>query len=132
MSRTALPAALFLALGLGIAGAQNDPPSAFLVCVSNERSDDVTIIDGTSRKVLGTVPVGKRPRGIHASPDGGTLYVALSGTPIGGPPKLDAKGNPIFEEKDDDGDRSADGIAVVDLRSKKLLRRLPAGSDPEE
>src|SRR4051812_22654 len=60
-------------------------PSGFLVCVSNERSDDVTIIDGFSQQVLATIPVGKRPRGIHASPDGKTLFVAVSGSPISGP-----------------------------------------------
>ena len=58
---------------------------------------NVTVIDGNTLKVLGTMPVSKRPRGIHSSPDGRTVYVALSGTPIAAPPKLDANGNPIFE-----------------------------------
>src|SRR3954469_19266400 len=62
----------------------------YLVCVSNERSGDVTVIkDG---KPIATIPAGKRPRGIHASPDGSSLYVALSGSPITGPPALDGKG----------------------------------------
>ncbi len=56
--------------------------AGFQVYVTNERSGDVTVIDGTSFKVVETIPVGKRPRGIHASPDGKTVYVALSGTPI--------------------------------------------------
>src|SRR3954454_12175328 len=72
------------------------------LCVSNEKGGDVTVIDVATQKVVATIPVGKRPRGIHASPDGKTLYVALSGRPIEGPPKLDAKGNPIFEKGDDD------------------------------
>jgi DNA-binding beta-propeller fold protein YncE len=42
----------------------------------------VTIIDGGTFKVVGTVAAGKRPRGIHSSPDGKSVYVALSGTPI--------------------------------------------------
>src|SRR4051794_26104388 len=50
--------------------AAGSGPAPYLVCVSNERSGDVTIIDGVDRKVLATVAVGKRPRGIHASPDG--------------------------------------------------------------
>jgi DNA-binding beta-propeller fold protein YncE len=49
--------------------------------------------------VIATIPVGKRPRGIHVSPDGKTVYVAVSGTPIEAPPQLDAHGNPIFEKK---------------------------------
>src|SRR5690348_1064752 len=75
--------------------AASAEPAAYLVCVSNERSGDVTILrDGRS---LATIPVGKRPRGIHPSPDGAYLYVALSGSPITGPPQLDAKGNPILK-----------------------------------
>ena len=69
----------------------------FEVYVSNERSGDITVIDGASFQVIATIPVGKRPRGIHASPDGKTVYVALSGTPIEGPPQLDANGNPVFK-----------------------------------
>src|SRR6478609_8116340 len=90
------------------------PARSYWVCVTNERSGDVTIIDGASHAVVATIPVGKRPRGVHPSPDGKFLYVALSGSPIAGPPKLDAKGNPVFpEENPDAGDRSADGIGVV-------------------
>jgi YVTN family beta-propeller protein len=111
----------------------------YQVYVSNERSGDVTIIDGRDHQVLGTVAVGKRPRGIHASPDGRTVYVALSGTPIAAPPQLDAKGNPIFQRgKDDDdedsvkADKSADAIGVVDVAQRKLTGKISAGSDPEE
>src|SRR5450755_1178294 len=66
----------------------------FQIFVSNEKSGDVTVIDGSDLKVVATIPVGKRPRGIQSSPDGKTVYVALSGTPIALPPKLDANGNP--------------------------------------
>src|SRR5258708_17597670 len=44
--------------------------AAYQVFVTNERSGDVTIIDGGDFKVVGTIPVGQRPRGIHVSPDG--------------------------------------------------------------
>src|SRR6185436_20387613 len=106
------------------------------VWVTNERSGDVTVFDAQNRSVVATIPVGKRPRGIHASPDGKTVYVAVSGTPIGAPPKLDANGNPIFEKKDDDddenADKSADGIMEINVLDRKVLRKLNAGSDPEQ
>jgi YVTN family beta-propeller protein len=110
----------------------------YQIYVSNEKSGDVTVINGGDNRVLGTIPVGKRPRGIHASPDGKTVYVALSGTPIAAPPQLDAKGNPIFQkgkDDDDDGvkaDKSADAIGVVDVAQGKLTGKISAGSDPEE
>ena len=111
----------------------------YQIWVSDEKGGDVTVIDGGSNQVLATIPVGKRPRGIHAGPDGKTVYVALSGTPISAPPQLDAQGNPIFKRgKDDDdddnvkSDKSADAIGVLDVAGRKLIRKINAGSDPEE
>ena len=110
----------------------------YQVFVSNERSGDVTVINGSDFKVVDTIPVGKRPRGIQTSPDGKTVYVALSGTPIAAPPQLDAHGNPIFRKSSDDdddnsnADKSADGIGMVDVAQKKLTGKIAAGSDPEE
>lgn len=105
------------------------------VYVTNERSGDVTVINGADLGVVATIPVGKRPRGIHVSPDGKLVYVALSGTPIEAPPQIDAHGNPVFEKKrddDDNADKAADGIGVLDVAAKKLSGKLHAGSDPEE
>lgn len=59
--------------------------SAFRIYVTNEVSGDLTVIGSNGYKVLATIPLGKRPRGIHSSPDHKTIYVALSGSPIGGP-----------------------------------------------
>ena len=115
-------------------------PAAYRIYVTNERSGDLTVINGADFSVMATIPVGKRPRGIHVSPDGKTVYVAVSGTPIEAPPQIDANGNPIFERKkggdddDDDAnaDKSADGIATVDVATGKLTGKLQGGSDPEE
>jgi YVTN family beta-propeller protein len=119
-------------------GSSRSPEKVgYHVYVTNEHSGDLTVIDGTEFKVTAVIPVGKRPRGIHVSPDGKTIYVALSGTPIEPPPQLDAHGNPILKKQDDDdsdlkADKAADGIGVVDVAQNKFLRKLPAGSDPEE
>lgn len=115
-------------------------PAPYRVYVTNERSGDLTVIDGGDFSVIATIPVGKRPRGIHVSPDGRTIYVAVSGTPIEAPPQIDANGNPVFLKKksgdddDDDAnaDKAADGIAVVDVAAGKVTAKLQAGSDPEE
>ena len=45
--------------------ALSTPSAAELrVFVTNEKSDDVTVIEAASGRVLATIPVGKRPRGI--------------------------------------------------------------------
>src|SRR5579859_5719334 len=111
---------------------------AYQIFVSNEKSGDLTVISGADFKVTATIPVGKRPRGIRVSPDDKIVYVALSGTPIEPPPQLDANGNPILKKNSDDdddkakADKSADGIGLVDVAHKKFLRKIPAGSDPEQ
>src|ERR1700761_4115239 len=126
------------ALLAGIFPGMASAAGSYQIAVSNERSNDVTIISGGDYSVVATIPVGKRPRGIHASPDGKLVYVAMTGTPIAAPPQLDAHGNPIFkrggDDDDDDAasDKSADGIGVVDLAARKLKGKIFAGSDPEE
>jgi PQQ-dependent catabolism-associated beta-propeller protein len=83
------------------------------VFVSNEGSGDVTVIDAGTHRAVARIPVGLRPRGIHVAPVGDRVYVALSD-------------NAPTAETD------ADAIAVIDLRSGKLIARHSAGSDPEQ
>src|SRR5262245_16631117 len=92
---------IFVVTLIGLISAQAQSAANYRIIVSNEKSGDLTVIDGANFKVTATIPVGKRPRGVRASPDGNTVYVALSGTPIEPPPKLDANGNPIFQRQDD-------------------------------
>ena len=101
------------------------PPesTAFRIYVTNEVSGDMTIIDSATSNVIATVPLGKRPRGIHASPDRKTIYVALSGSPIAGPD--------VDESTLPPPDKSADGIGVFDVAQQKVVRVIKAGSDPE-
>jgi YVTN family beta-propeller protein len=100
------------------------PAGSYHVYVTNERSGDVTIIDSVTNDVVSTVKLGKRPRGIHVSPDRKTIYVALSGSPIAGPG--------VDESTLPPADKSADGIGVFDIKDGKLLKVIHGGSDPEE
>src|SRR5580765_3394225 len=106
------------------APAAPPPPPALGLYVTNEQSGDLSIIDVDAAKVVGTIPLGKRPRGIAASPDGTKLYVALSGSPAAGP-GVDEKTLPP-------PDRSADGIGVVDVQARKLVKVMKSGTDPEQ
>src|SRR3984957_3771223 len=97
--------------------------TAFRIYVTNEVSGDMTVIDSATYNVIATIPLGKRPRGIHPSPDRKTIYVALSGSPIAGPG--------VDEDTLPPADHSADGIGVFDVAQNKIVRVLKAGSDPE-
>src|ERR1039457_6305012 len=96
--------------------------SHFRIYVTNERSGDLSEIDASTLQLIGTVPLGKRPRGIHASPDHRFLYIALSGSPIAGPG--------VDESKLPPPDKTADGIGVFDVQQNKLTRMIQSGSDP--
>src|SRR5262249_95340 len=113
---------IFCLLLAGVMLVRAEAPS-YLVFISNERSDDVTVIDGTTDAVVTTFPVGKRPRGIHATPDGKRLFVTLSGSPrmAAG---VDENGAPA--------DKRADGLGVIDGAARKLIDRWHVGSDPEQ
>src|SRR5688572_723730 len=106
--------------------ARADPPAptAGRLFVTNETGGDISVVDVALQKVVATIPVGKRPRGIRLSADGATLFVALSGSPIA-PPGVDESTLPPADKK-------ADGIGVVSVADLKLLRVLPGGSDPEQ
>jgi YVTN family beta-propeller protein len=109
---------------LAAAGIARPAPLGARLYVTNERSGDLSVIDLETQRVVATVALGKRPRGVRVSPDGALLYVALSGSPIS-PPGTDESTLPP-------PDRSADGIGVVDLRTLQLVTVIPVGTDPEQ
>ena len=87
-------------------------------------SGDVSVVDTAKLAVTATIAVGKRPRGLKLSPDGTLVYVALSGSPAGGPG--------VDESKLPPADKSADGIGVIDVGTRRLLRVIHGVSDPEQ
>ena len=83
--------------------AQAQAGNNYQIFVSNEKSADVTVINGSDLKVVGTIPVGKRPWGITLSPDGKYLFSA------NGP---------------------SDDISVVDLATEKEIARVKSPGSP--
>src|SRR5688572_9543933 len=100
-------------------------PSGELAYVTNEDSQELTVIDTRTDSVVATIPVGTRPRGVRVSPDGKTVFVALSGSPKCPPTMPDEECEKLKSDK------TKDGIAAVDVASRKVTRVLPGGSDPE-
>jgi YVTN family beta-propeller protein len=97
----------------------------YFAYVTNEISGDLSIIDGRTLEVVATVPLGRRPRGIEASPDGRYLYIALSGSPIAGPPGK--RHGPLPPP-----DKAADGVGVFNIATRSLSRVIRGVSDPEK
>ncbi len=72
----------------------------YVVC---EGSDEVRVVDALSGKVVGSVAVGRVPRGIAVSPDGHWLYVTNAWS---------------------------DNVSVIDAAALKVVQTLPAGFEP--
>jgi YVTN family beta-propeller protein len=121
-TRIATVAVLALAVSAGTAVLPS-AAAADEIYVSAEDGGEVAVIDTGRGEVVARIAVGKRPRGLKTSADGKTLYVALSGSPKAGPGADESKLPPA--------DRNADGIGVVDVARRKLLRLLKSGQDPE-
>ena len=77
---------------------------ANLAYITNEKDNTVSVIDIDKKKVVKTVKVGQRPRGIIMSKDGKLVLICAS-----------------------DDDR----VEVRDAKTLKLKYHLPSGPDPE-
>ena len=77
---------------------------ANLAYITNEKDNTVSVIDIKKKKVINTVKVGQRPRGIIMSKDGKLVLICAS-----------------------DDDR----VEVRDAKTMKLKYHLPSGPDPE-
>lgn len=120
-----------LPLVLAIAGCGRSPATA-RVFVTNEDSGNVTIIDAAKDEVVGNIWLGRRARGVRVSRDGTKLFVAVSGPPVAVAPPVSVvhADAPVITDTDAPVS-SGEGIAVVDLATRRVLRTLPAGRDPE-
>ena len=77
---------------------------AYKAYVSNEKGNTISVIDTTAWKVIETIKVGQRPRGIALTKDQKYVLVAVG---------------------DDDT------IQMIDTTSNKVVDTLPSGPDPE-
>jgi YVTN family beta-propeller protein len=92
--------ALVLVLALGVPGTA---ARGQLLLATNEGSNSVSVIEGN--KVVATIPVGNRPRGLAISRDGKRAYVALG---------------------------RDDAVAAIDIATRRVIDRIPVGNDPEQ
>src|SRR5579884_1382207 len=94
----------FLCLGPLLATASMGQAEAAMIFVTNEKDDTVSVVDSQSLKLVNTIQVGHRPRGIIITPDKKDIIVCL-------------------------GDDAQ--LAVIDAQSMKVKRLLDSGPDPE-
>jgi PQQ-dependent catabolism-associated beta-propeller protein len=91
-------------LGACFAIAPVAEAGAYKAYVSNEKGNTISVVDTTTWKVVETIKVGQRPRGIALTKDQKYVLVAVG---------------------DDDT------IEMIDTASNKVVDTLPSGPDPE-
>src|ERR1035441_1591705 len=78
-------------------------PDGRLLYVVCQDSDEVRVVDAQSSKVVGSVAVGRMPRGITLSPNGRQLYITNAWS---------------------------DTVSVIDTATLQVVQTLPTGSEP--
>ena len=109
----ARPAAAQQAAAQQAAASSRARAKPALAFVSNEGSRTVSVVDLAARRVVATIPVPARPRGIQVSPDGERVYVALSDDQ----PNVQSAGDAIVE---------------IDVARREIVARHASGTDPEQ
>lgn len=124
--RVSIRALAATAAAVALSGCHAPPhgPASFRIYVTDETSGAVSVIDGATRTLVATTPLGKRPRGLAPDPHGPGLIVTLSGSPIA-PPGVDESTLPP-------PDRAADGIGLFDVRHGRVDRILRGVDNPEQ
>ncbi|RLA16440.1 MAG: hypothetical protein DRQ56_10570, partial [Gammaproteobacteria bacterium] len=132
-------AALALSSVLSISGADT-------VFVTLEKDNALAVVDGTTGKLVKTVDLGQRPRGIILSADGSQLYIAASdddtiqivdsttyeivgALPSGDDPEtfdMSPDGKRLFVSNEDD-----DLVTVIDTVSQSVVKEIAVGVEPE-
>lgn len=117
-----------------------------LVFVSNWVSEDISVLEAGSHRLLRRIRTGATPRGLAASPDGKDLYIALFGSGAILDLNLATWRLSTFWKADggakrhlliDPGrgrlyatDMARDSLFAFDLASGRLLAEVPVGSNP--
>jgi len=117
-------------------------PDGRLLYVVCQDSDEVRVVDVQSSKVIGSVTVGRMPRGITLSPDGRQLYVTnawsdtvsvIDTASLQVTLTLVTGAEPSGVVSDKDGatlyvaNRLSGDVSVIDLKSGQETKRLLAG-----
>ena len=119
---------------------------ANLAYITNEKDNTVSVLDIKKKKVVKTIEVGQRPRGIIMSKDGKLVLICASDDdrvevrdaetmklkyylPSGPDPELfvlSPDGNTLYIANEDDA-----MVTVVDMDQKMIIDDIPVGVEPE-
>jgi YVTN family beta-propeller protein len=102
--------------------------------IANKNTGDLSVIDTASGKVVQRVKIGKNPEYVRVH--NGYVYVTYEPGESGGPPVAAAAGKPEAKPggkpgADDDDDKLPALIAIVDMKTWRVIRSVTSGHETE-
>ncbi|CAB3793179.1 beta-propeller fold lactonase family protein [Paraburkholderia fynbosensis] len=105
--------------------------------VANKNTGDLSVIDTASGKVVRRVKIGKNPEYVRVH--NGYVYVTYEPGESGGPPPAQAAAKPDGPPPgkagkpgaDDDDDKLPAEIAIVDMKTWRVIRSVTSGHETE-
>ena len=97
------------------------------VYVADEESSTVSVIDATSFKKIGSIPVGQSPHNVQVTPDGKRLWVTNDGERDEAPDKMAVAGMPKSEHE---VMGRVGAVWVIDTATNTVIAKVPVGMHP--
>ena len=97
------------------------------VYVADEGANTVSVIDATSFKKTGSIPVGLGPHNVQVSPDGKWVWVTNNGEPGMAAQTMPAEKMPKAEHGAMAG---AGAVWAIDTATGAVVAKVPVGKDP--
>ena len=97
------------------------------VFIADEGANTVSVIDATSFKKIGSIPVGQGPHNVQVSPDGKWVWVTNNGDPAKVAETMPAKKMPKAEHGAMTG---AGAVWVIDAATDTVAAKVPVGMHP--
>lgn len=97
------------------------------VYVADEGANAVSVIDATSFKKTGSIPVGQGPHNVQVSPDGKWVWVTNNGDPAKAAETMPAEKMPKGEHGAMAG---AGAVWVIDATTDAVVAKVPVGMHP--
>jgi YVTN family beta-propeller protein len=101
-----------------------------LLVTANRDTGDLALIDRVRERVVARIPIGKNPEFVRVRGD--YAFVSFEPAATGGPPPAPGSAEArALEQKRDEGASERARVAVVDLRTQRVVREIVAGLETE-
>lgn len=119
---------LFVVIQLAVlAAASSAVAAAGKVYVADEGASAVSVIDATSFRKIGSIPVGQGPHNVQVSPDGKWVWVTNNGDPAKAAVTMPAE---KMSKAEHGAMAGAGAVWAIDAATDAVVAKVPVGMHP--